>query len=75
MEETQPVNLELTEGMKTFIYWKEEADKCMRDPWYFYVNYTVDENGNKPTISREEYYEFLNSYKNYSPLKFRGKYK
>jgi hypothetical protein len=45
--------------MKDYNYWMEELKKCQADQWYFYINYTVDQNGNKPSISREEFYKKL----------------
>jgi len=58
-----PIELNNNEAVSAANYWRGELQKCMEDQYYFYANYCLID-GEKPKISREEYYERLNFYKN-----------
>lgn len=66
------IDLTPSEGAKNLAYWAEEFKKCSADQYYFFSNYCLI-NGEKPTITREEYYEKLGFYKELQSRKNLGR--
>ena len=60
-KEINNIDLTTPEGQKDINFWAEEMKKCTADSYYFFSNYCLI-NGEKPKLTRDEYYNKLNLY-------------